>query len=342
MDAPPSGSPAPNSAAPARRAVPFPALLAVLCLALLATLAAAPFAGSTPISAERVFDATIPDAENTDRLIFFTLRVPRVVFGAVVGAALALGGAVFQALMRNDLATPYTLGVSGGAAFGALLAMTAFGGGVAIGALGGAAVSVALILALASGIRALRRMETLLLAGVTLNLLFGAGIQILQFVANPYEVYGMVRWMMGGLDVDGLRVPLLLMLPLAAGFAVLMANGHFLNVATFGDAAAAQLGYHPERRRLLCLGVASALAALVVGYAGPVGFVGLVVPHSVRRLCGPDHRRLLPCSAIAGAILLVACDAAARVAGRGLEIPVGIVTACIGGPMFLWILFRRT
>lgn len=322
--------------------MPFAVVLAVLGALLLAVLAAAPFVGSTPLAPANVFDATKPAAENADRLIFFTLRVPRVVFGAVVGAALALGGAVFQALMRNDLATPYTLGVSGGAAFGALLAMTVVGGGAAVGALGGAAISVALILALASGMRALRRMETLLLAGVTLNLLFGAGIQILQFVANPYEIYGMVRWMMGGLDVADLRVPLLLLAPLAIGFAVLMANGHFLNVATFGDAAAAQLGYDPERRRLLCLGVAAALAALVVGYAGPVGFVGLVVPHAVRRFCGPDHRKLLPCSALAGAILLVACDAAARVVGRGLEIPVGIVTACIGGPMFLWILFKRT
>lgn len=322
--------------------MPFAVVLATLAALLIAVLAAAPFVGATPLSPARVFDAAVPAAENADRLIFFTLRVPRVVFGAVVGAALAIGGAVFQALMRNDLATPYTLGVSGGAAFGALLAMTVVGGGAAVGALGGAAVSVALILALASGMKAMRRMETLLLAGVTLNLLFGAGIQILQFVANPYEIYGMVRWMMGGLDIADLRVPLALLAPLAFGFAVLLANAHFLNVATFGDAAAAQLGYAPERRRLVCLGVSSALAALVVGYAGPVGFVGLVVPHAVRRLCGPDHRKLLPCSALAGAILLVACDATARVAGQGLEIPVGIVTACIGGPMFLWILFKRS
>src|SRR5688572_18741460 len=112
-------SPVSQTGAPARRGLPFVLVLAVLSLLLLATLAAAPFAGSTSISVRRVFDASIPVAENTDRLIFFTLRVPRVVFGAVVGAALALGGAVFQALMRNDLATPYTLGVSGGAAFGA-------------------------------------------------------------------------------------------------------------------------------------------------------------------------------------------------------------------------------
>jgi len=299
------------------------------------------------LSLARAFDSSIPADLNTDRIILMEIRLPRILFGLVVGASLAMAGAVFQAILRNDLATPYTLGVSGGAAFGALAAMTLFRTGTPVGAIAGAALAISVILVLASGTSALSRIETLILAGVTLNLLFGAAIQILQFKANPYEVYGMVRWMMGGLDVASMRIPALLCIPLGAGFVILLWQARFLNAATFGDAAAAHLGFDPERQRFVALGVASVLTALVVGYAGPVGFVGLIVPHAVRRLTGPDNRIVLPCVVLTGAAFLVACDTIARAAGGlfvkdgFLSIPVGIVTACVGGPVFLWILFRR-
>ncbi len=319
----------------------FAAILLALVITLVVVTFVAPFVGYTPISPSTVFDGSIPRDENTDRLIFETIRLPRVLFGLVVGGALALAGAAFQALLRNDLATPYTLGISGGSAFGALMAMTLVGTGSPAGAVIGAAGALAMILFLASGTASMRRMETLLLAGITMNLLFGAGIQVLQWKANPYEISSMVRWMMGGLEVLSLGVPLWLLLPLSIAFIVLMANARFLNIATFGDTAASGLGMNPERRRLIVLATAATLTALVVAWAGPVGFVGLIVPHAVRKLTGPDNRRVLPCSILAGAAFLIFCDMLARLWSSEVQMPVGIVTACVGGPMFLAILYRK-
>jgi len=328
--------------------IPFPALLAALAAALAAAMVLAPLVGPADISLARVFDASIPAAENPDRVIFFDLRLPRILFGALAGAALAVAGAVFQALLRNDLATPYTLGVSGGASFGALAAMHLAGLGAVgvavwtapLAAFLGAAFAVAVILMLARRARVADRVTTLLLAGVTMNLIFAAGILVLQFRANPYEAYQMIRWMMGGLDVAGLGTPAGLAAPLAALFLALAAHARALNAMTLGDAAAVHLGFDAGRVRLACLASASAATALVVAFSGPVGFVGLIAPHAVRRFTGPDHRRLLPAAALAGAAFLVACDAVARLVGGPAEFPVGIVTAALGGPFFLWILFR--
>ncbi len=326
-----------RSAGGARFAAVLLGLFALLCVVAVVS----PFVGYHRISPSKAFDWSVPREENVDRLIFETIRLPRVLFGLVVGGALALAGAAFQALLRNDLATPYTLGISGGSAFGALMAMTLMGTGSPVGAVAGAGTALAAILVLASGTASMRRMETLLLAGITMNLLFGAGIQVLQWKANPYEISSMVRWMMGGLEVLSVDVPLLLLVPLAAAAAVLMANARFLNVATFGDMAAAGLGMDPRRRRLVVLGTAALLTALVVAWAGPVGFVGLIVPHAVRKLTGPDNVRVLPCSILAGASFLVFCDLLARLWSSEVQMPVGIVTACVGGPVFLAILYRK-
>ncbi|MCB2154918.1 iron ABC transporter permease [bacterium] len=329
-----------------RIAIVFASLIVLLAIVFIVS----PLVGPTSISWSRALDHSIPIDQNTDRLIFETIRLPRALFGVLAGAVLALAGAVFQALLRNDLATPYTLGISGGATFGALGTIHLLAAGVATGfaallipgaAFAGAAIAVALILALAHRPRVADRMSTLLLAGVTMNLIFAAGVLILQYLANPYEAYGMLRWMMGGLDVASLTVPGLLLLPVLAGGAFLISRAHALNLMTLGDATATHLGIDAKRTRLTCLGVAAALTSLIVAYAGPIGFVGLIVPHAIRRLLGPDNRILLPASALAGAAFLIACDTAARAIGGATEIPVGILTACLGGPFFLWILFRQ-
>lgn len=330
---------------------PLPAL-ALLLAALAASLVLTPCVGPTTISLTRAFDRAIPLDQNTDAVIFFGTRLPRVLFAALVGAALALGGAVYQALLRNDLATPYTLGVSGGASFGALLALrvapglAAAGGVVAraivpLAALVGAALAMALVVGLAGRSRRSDRTSTLLLAGVTLNLLFSSGILIVQYLSDPHQAYAMLRWMMGGLDVSSLALSGWLALPILAAFVLLLSRSQALNVMSIGDRAAHHLGIDAERTRLVGLGAASVLAALVVAYAGPIGFVGLIVPHALRRIVGPDHRVLLPAVALGGATFLLLCDTLARTVAAPLELPVGIITAALGGPFFLWILFRR-
>ncbi len=326
---------------PTRSHLPFLPFMMILIVALVVVMALAPLVGPSKISLAGLFDKSIPPEENTDRLIFFTIRLPRMLMGLVAGSALAMAGAVFQALLRNDLATPYTLGVSGGAAFGALLAFHVAAVMVPVAALLGAGFSVTMILLLASRGTGHDRIGTLLLAGVTMNLVFGAGIQVVQYVASPYEVFSMVRWMMGGLDVAHLSTPLLLLVPVAVGLAILMSQAQSLNVMTLGDSTASHLGFNPNQQRMICIITASVMTALVVAVAGPVGFVGLIVPHAIRRLVGQDHRKLLPASFLAGATFLILCDTVARVIGGNTELPVGIVTASLGGPFFLWILFRR-
>lgn len=347
-----AGSPTvePMTARPRTAFLPFWPLFAGLCLLAAAAAVLTPLVGQADVSLARALDASIPPEQNPDYLILMTLRIPRTVFGLVAGAALALAGAVFQALLRNDLATPYTLGVSGGATFGALLAIQLAGVGVlSLGgwalmppaALLGGSISVGVILLIARRSPTADRMATLLLAGVTLNLMFAAGIQVIQYLANPFEVFSMVRWMMGGLYEYPFVVSGFLGAVVAAGFFVLLAHAQALNVMTLGDATAVHLGFDAGRTRFVCLAAASAITALVVAWSGPIGFVGLIIPHAMRRLVGPDHRRLLPCVLVAGAAFLVICDFAGRLIGGTQELPVGIITACLGGPFFLWILFRR-
>jgi iron complex transport system permease protein len=321
----------------------------LLGAALLATLIVTPLVGPTSISLSRAFDRSIPIDQNTDAVIFFSTRLPRVLFAALVGAALSVAGAVYQALLRNDLATPYTLGVSGGASFGALLAMRwspLFLAGFAGWSIPGAAFLGAFLAMFIVSLLSRRpgvsdRTHTILLAGVTLNLLFGSGILIVQYLSDPHQAFAMLRWMMGGLDVSSVVISGTLALPLGAAFLVLLAHGQKLNVMSIGDRTAIHLGVDAERTRLICLSTASMIAALVVAYAGPIGFVGLVVPHALRRFVGPDQRRLLPAAALGGATFLILCDTVARTIANPLELPVGIITSAIGGPFFLLILLKR-
>jgi len=309
---------------------------------------AAPLVGSTRISLIRAFDRSIPFTDNLDAQIFFIARLPRVLAGAIVGAALAAAGVVFQAMLRNPLATPFTLGVSAGASLGAMLAIT-LGASMSLGplspiplaSLAGASLAASVVywLAKPSG----RAMSTaiLLLAGVTLNSFFSALIMFVQYVADFAQVFAAFRWLMGDLDIGGFE-PIVAALPLVvAAFVMFAWLPSSLNLLSLGHDAAASRGVDVARAQRLAFISGSLATSAAVSLAGPIGFVGIVVPHLVRLLVGVDHRLVLPASALFGAAFLVACDVLSRLLFSPVEIPIGVVTAMIGGPFFLWLLVRR-
>jgi iron complex transport system permease protein len=320
----------------------FGALVIVTCLV-------APLIGSSPISLARVFDRSMPFNENVDAQIFFVARMPRVLAGAVVGAALAAAGVVFQALLRNALATPFTLGVSAGASLGAILAIV-FGAtasalsfsAVPLASLGGAVLAAAIVYRLATMQDRAMSTTVLLLAGVTLNSFFSAVIIFVQYIADFAQVYRATRWLMGDLDVGGFE-PIAAALPMMlVAFAMFAWLPSSLNVLSVGAEAASARGVEVGRTQRLAFASASLATASAVSLAGPIGFIGIVVPHLVRLVVGSDHRVLLPASTLFGAAFLVICDLIARTAMAPIELPVGIVTAIIGGPLFLWLLVRRS
>jgi iron complex transport system permease protein len=314
----------------------------------LATCLLAPLVGSTHVSLTRAFDPSIPFADNVDAQIFFLARLPRVVAGAIVGAALASAGVVFQAILRNPLATPFTLGVSAGASLGAMLVII-FGSALALGpwspvplaSFAGAAGAAGLVYWLASSAGRPMSATLLLLAGVTLNAFFSALILFVQYLADFAEVYRAARWLMGDLDVGGFS-PIVAVLPLVLlAFVLFALLPSSLNLLSVGDDAAASRGVDVVRVHRVAFVSASLATSAAVSLAGPIGFVGIVVPHLVRLLVGVDHRIVLPASALFGASFLVGCDLAARTLMAPVEIPVGVITALLGGPFFLWLLVRR-
>ena len=309
----------------------------------------APLVGSTHISLTRAFDRSIPFADNVDAQIFFVARMPRVLTGAVVGATLATAGVVMQALLRNPLATPFTLGVSAGAALGAILVIT-FSATVSVGALspvplaslGGALMASAIVYALAT--RPGRAMSTtvLLLAGVTLNSFFSALILFVQYMADFAQTYRTVRWLMGDLDVGSFE-PIVASLPLVLlAFAMFAFLPRSLNLLSVGADSASTRGVDVGRTQRIAFLSASLATSAAVSLAGPIGFVGIVVPHLVRLMVGVDHRLVLPASAFFGAAFLVGCDLVARTVIAPVEVPVGVVTAMLGGPFFLWLLVTKS
>jgi iron complex transport system permease protein len=346
------GSPAHAAGAPALTARPIRTrlglTLTVFGLAALATCVLAPLLGSTSINLTRAFDRSIPFGDNVDAQILFIARLPRVLAGALVGAALAASGVVFQALLRNPLATPFTLGVSAGASLGAMLVII-LGGSLAIGpwspvpaaSLAGAAIAAAIVYALANGTRRVMSTNVLLLAGVTLNAFFSALILFVQYLADFAQVYRASRWLMGDLDVAGFT-PILAAMPLIlAAFAIFAVLPSSLNLLGVDPDSASARGVDVASTQRWAFISASLATSAAVAMAGPIGFVGIVVPHLVRLLVGADHRIVLPASALFGATFLVGCDLVARTLLAPVEVPVGVVTAIIGGPFFLWLLVRE-
>ena len=286
--------------------------------------------------------------ERTTGVILWGLRVPRVLLGFLTGGTLAAVGACLQVVLRNPLATPFTLGVTGGGALGAAVAILLPGLTVRFGplttvplfSLTGCALVLAVIYALARRPQGLS-MLTVLLAGVTIGILCGALIMLVRFLASPHVLVAMDRWVMGGLAVVGYGevggvLPLLL-----PGLGLLVMQLPALNHLALGEEMAAGHGVDVAAvHREVFFGAGLATAA-VVSLAGPIGFVGLIVPHAVRRLSGYDQRVVVPGSFLLGGAFLVGCDALARVVIAPSEMPVGVITALIGGPIFIHILVRR-
>lgn len=284
-----------------------------------------------------------------DRAILFDVRLPRVLLAALLGGALSVAGVVFQALLRNPLADPYVLGVSGGASIGGVLALL-LGLGAGRDALGAAAVP---LLAFAGALGALALIQwiatvggrltvyTVLLTGAIFNAFSAALIYFIQSIATLRQLHAIVFYLMGQIPSYGFGPLALLSLVLLATVLALFSMGRDYNALSLGEEGAQQIGVDVERvkRRSFVLG--SLLTGLAVSVAGLIGFVGLVVPHVLRILLGPDHRLLLPAAFLGGAAFLVLADLAARVLVAPNELPVGVVTALIGGPFFLYLLRTR-
>jgi iron complex transport system permease protein len=308
----------------------------------------APLVGSTQISLSTVFDRTIPYEQNVDAQIFFVARMPRVLAAALVGSALAMAGVVFQALLRNPLASPDTLGVSAGASLGAMLAITF---NIDVSALGLSAVPLASFagslgaLCIVLGLSAVRRRGTstvvLLLGGVTLQALLSAVISFVMYIADFTQTFRNVRWLMGSLDIAGYVPIVAALVPMTLSWVGFATLPRVLNLLSVGTESAAARGVDVVRAERIALVSASLATGSAVALTGPVSFLGIIAPHLVRLVVGADHRLVLPASALFGAAFLVGCDLIARTIIAPLELPVGIVTAIIGGPVFLWLLFRR-
>jgi iron complex transport system permease protein len=314
-----------------------------LALCCVAVLVVAPFVGA-PLPAPGEAAGVARDPRE---FILWQLRIPRVLLAAIAGAALSVAGATFQSLFRNPLATPYTLGVASGAAFGAVLTLiadTAFAfpvvGATSVGALLGAIAITGAVYMLGRRGNALPT-ATLLLAGVTLSFFFSALILLLQYLADFTAGLRILRWLMGEIRVLGYG-PFAILGPLAAVgcLAVSVRRGE-LNLLLTGEELAQARGVDVEKEKLVLFGACSLMVGGVVAFCGPIGFVGLIVPHALRALIGPDHRPLILACLPAGAAFLVLCDTVARLALAPAELPVGVVTALIGGPFFLTILLRR-
>lgn len=315
------------------------AALAVLVIAV--SLAAAAF-GSVHINLVRAF----AEPFSPDHAILFGARLPRILMAAIVGAALAAVGAALQALVRNPLAEGGILGISGGGAFGAIVAL------VLLSRLGGADVIVpacAFGASLLSTVAVYRlaqvegRLEpfTLLLVGVIFNAFWGAAIMLINSVVNFYYAHSIIFWLMGSFEAPTYREVAMVAVLGLSGSMVLIMRARDLNLLSLGDEEAADLGVEVDRVRRTIFVATSVMIGAAVSVSGIISFVGLIVPHIVRLTLGADHRLMLPASMLGGAAFMVAADLAARVAIAPAELPVGAITALCGGPFFIYVLRRE-
>jgi iron complex transport system permease protein len=279
--------------------------------------------------------------------VVLELRLPRVLLAALAGGGLAVAGAAFQALTRNPLADPAVLGVAGGAALGAVLGQ--LGGlegslagtmGLSAAAFGGALVAAVCVYVIAASGGRLP-IHTLLLAGVITGLFFSAVITLVVSLVDFAQLGGILHWLMGSLGTVGYRTVAVIAVGAASGIGAIYTQARALNVLAVGEESALQLGVEAERVKRIVFVAASLLTGVVVAHAGPIAFVGLIVPHGVRLALGADNRLLIPVAAGAGAAFLVLADAFARTVLQPAELPVGVITAFCGAPFFVYLLRTR-
>jgi iron complex transport system permease protein len=279
--------------------------------------------------------------------VVLALRLPRVLLAALAGAGLAVAGAAFQALTRNPLADPAVLGVAGGAALGAVLGQLAGLEGTLLAAAGLSAAAFAGALVAAGAVYVIAASggrlptQTLLLAGVITGLFFSAVITLVISLLDFAQLGGILHWLMGSLGTVGYRPVIVIAVGTAAGTAAVYAQARALNLLALGEESALQLGVEAERVKRVVFVAAALLTGVVVAHTGPIGFVGLIVPHGVRLAVGADNRLLVPVAAGAGATFLVLADTLARVVVRPAELPVGVITAFCGAPFFVYLLRTR-
>lgn len=318
------------------------ALTALFCVALIASVAL----GASALSPTQVVDALFRHGDPTARAIVMQLRLPRAALTSLVGGGLALSGSVFQALLRNPLADPYILGVSSGAAVGAVLAVTLgwslrAPAALPLAAFGGALLAIILVFRIASGVGRALDTRVLLLSGVALGAFFNAIILLVLTFSSVESFRSAIFWMMGSLSGATWGAAGLLALYLVPSSALLIALARPLNLMSVGEETAAYLGVRIERVKIAAYLLASVMVAAAVSLAGAIGFVGLVVPHVLRLLWGSDHRLLLPASLIGGATFLLIADTVARTVAAPAELPVGVVTALVGVPVFVALLTQK-
>ncbi len=315
----------------------------VLGLASGAAILAGVGVGAVGISPGRVWQA-LADPAAPEAVIIRQLRLPRALLGFVVGGGLAVSGAVLQALIRNPLADPYLLGLSGGAALGAVVVIALGAGGVwtlPLAALAGALAAMVLVyrLSLVQG----RRLDAhiLLLAGVVVSAFAGAVVSAILVLSEASQLRNAFLWMLGGLSGASWQALLVFLAYAILPLLVLGWHARGFDLLALGDETARHLGTDPERLKRVAFIATGLLTAASVAACGMIGFVGLVVPHALRRLWGPLHARLLPGAFLAGGAFLVLADALARSLAPPLELPVGVVTALVGVPLFA-VLLRRS
>ena len=280
-------------------------------------------------------------------VILLQVRMPRVLLAFFVGGSLAMVGVALQALLRNPLADPFVIGISSGAALGAAIALL-FGLGISVGsisalpvcAFAGALMSLMIMYRISSAQYGFS-VYTLLLAGVVLNAIFSAFIMFLTSIADPNRAFGMYAWLMGTLTGPDWSTLGILVLYLGAGLVILGMHAQSLNLLTLGEETARSLGVEVERVKKSVFLAAALLTGAVVSFSGIIGFVGLIIPHAVRLVVSADHRLLLPVAGLVGGIFLMMADTVARTALSPSEFPVGVITALVGGPIFLWLLTTR-
>lgn len=275
--------------------------------------------------------------------IVFDIRLPRLLLAGLVGAALAVAGATYQGLFRNPLADPYLIGVAQGAAFGAvagfLLPVSWQAGFIPLLAFSGALLAVAVVYSIARVGKTLP-MTTLVLAGVALGAFLAAITSYLMIVSGD-KLHGIISWLLGTFSLTNWRQVMVVLPYIFVGIVIIWLHARPLNVMQLDEEQAQQLGINVEQVKLVLLGAATLITAAAVCFCGIIGFVGIIVPHAVRLIWGPDHRFLLPLTTFAGAIFLILADAAARTVLAPTEIPVGIVTAFLGAPFFLYLLRQK-
>jgi len=317
----------------------------VLLLMLVIVIGLSLSLGTADVSLGRVIKILLGfgQEEDTARLIVLKIRLPRILLAGLVGFSLSLGGVIFQAILRNPLADPFILGVSSGSAFGAIMGIVfgfSFSLGIPLMAFGGALLTIYLVMTIASRKMGMES-STILLTGVIINAFFSAIIMFFISIAVDSRLHTMLFWLYGDLSQSRFQYlviafPVVLIMTL-----ILYRFSRALNLITAGEETARHLGVEVEKTKIICLLLVSITIGLIVSFSGLIGFVGLMIPHLCRMLFGSDHRLLIPAASLGGAIFLIAADTLARVIISPSELPVGVITAFMGAPFFIYLLKTR-